>query len=86
MSQDNLKEEYEKICQEVLKEDHLRFCGLISGKGELMTGGFRVGITPLENDEEQKKMFQLLKFSGSTGIILFISLPNMARSIIRTAF
>ena len=60
MSHDNLREEYEKICQDVLNEEHLRFCGLISGKGELITGGFRDGVTPLENDEDQKKMFQEL--------------------------
>ncbi len=60
MFDENLKEEYQKICQEVLKEDNLRFCGLISREGELITGGFRDGITPMENDEEQKKMFQEL--------------------------
>ena len=60
MSYDNLKEEYEKTCQDILKEEYLRFCGLISAKGELITGGFRKAVTPMENDEEQRKMFQEL--------------------------
>ncbi|MCV0401009.1 MAG: hypothetical protein K5777_03380 [Nitrosopumilus sp.] len=41
-------------------EPEIRFCGLIDSDGELITGQFKTGIIPLENDSRRRQMFQEL--------------------------
>ena len=41
-------------------EPEIRFCGLIDSTGELITGQFKTGIIPLENDSRRRQMFQEL--------------------------
>ncbi len=48
---------YESKCQKMLDEDEIRFAGIISEDGNLVSGGFKKGITPLENDEARLKSF-----------------------------
>ncbi len=48
---------YENKCQKMLDEDEIRFAGIINEDGTLVSGGFKKGITPLENDEARLKSF-----------------------------
>ena len=55
-SQGNLQF-YDEKCTSLLDEDEIRFAGIINEHGELISGGFKVGITPLEGDESKLKSF-----------------------------
>jgi len=55
MSETN--EIYDNRCQKMLDEDEIRFAGIINEDGVLVSGGFKKGITPLENDEAKLKSF-----------------------------
>ena len=48
---------YENKCQKMLDEDEIRFAGIINEDVNLVSGGFKKGITPLENDEARLKPF-----------------------------
>jgi len=48
---------YDNKCQKMLDEDEIRFAGIINEDGNLVSGGFKKGITPLENDEAKLKSF-----------------------------
>jgi len=48
---------FEKKCNELLKDKDIRFAAIIDEEGKLLTGGFKEGITPLENDETKLKDF-----------------------------
>ncbi len=56
MSETNY-EIYENKCQKMLDEDEIRFAGIITEDGNLVSGGFKKEITPLENDEAKLKSF-----------------------------
>ncbi|MEO9309370.1 MAG: DUF6659 family protein [Nitrososphaera sp.] len=51
---------FEQKCQELLKFDEIRFAGLIDQKGRLVAGGFKEGVTPLEDAAERQKMYMEL--------------------------
>ena len=53
-------EEIQKKINDILVEPEIRFCGLIDSSGQLIAGGFRKGVVPLETDERRKQMFQEL--------------------------
>ncbi len=42
---------YESKCSQLTQEKEIRFAGIIDEQGKLLVGGFKPGITPLENDE-----------------------------------
>ena len=44
----------------LLSEKQIRFAGLINNLGKLVAGGFKKGITPLEDEAEQRKMYMEL--------------------------
>ena len=48
---------YDEKCTRLLDEDEIRFAGIINEHGELISGGFKVGLTPLERDESKLKSF-----------------------------
>ena len=48
---------YDEKCQRLLDEDEIRFSGIINEDGKLISGGFKKGITPLEEDESRLKSF-----------------------------
>ena len=81
MSNIDLKKEYQEKCDEILKDPEIRFCGLIDSNGELIAGGFKQGITPLETDNDRKKTFQELasrvasrkKFDSNLGRVKYSS-------------
>ncbi|MCH7560834.1 MAG: hypothetical protein IIC67_05620 [Thaumarchaeota archaeon] len=44
-------------CNRLLKESEIRFAGIVDKNGKLITGGFKEGITPYENDETKLQSF-----------------------------
>jgi len=51
---------FQQKCNLLLKEDEVRFAGLINNMGKLVVGGFREGILPYEDEAERQKMFMEL--------------------------
>ncbi len=56
MSETNY-EIYDNKCQKMLDEDEIRFAGIINENGNLVSGGFKKEIIPLENDDAKLKSF-----------------------------
>lgn len=48
---------YDEKCNKLLEEDEIRFAGIINDVGKLVSGGFKKGITPLEDDETRLQSF-----------------------------
>jgi hypothetical protein len=48
---------YDNKCQRLLEENEIRFAGIINSEGKLVSGGFKKGITPLEEDETRLESF-----------------------------
>ena len=48
---------YNEKCTRLLEEDDIRFAGIIDENGDLISGGFKKGLTPLEGDETRLKSF-----------------------------
>ena len=53
-------EKFEQKCDKLLELDEIRFAGLINNMGRLEAGGFKKGVTPLEDDAERQKMYMEL--------------------------
>ncbi len=51
---------FEQKCNRLLQEDEIRFAGLINSMGRLVAGGFKEGITPLEDEADRQKMYMEL--------------------------
>lgn len=51
---------FQQKCDRLLKEDEIRFAGVINSMGRLVVGGFKDGIIPLESDAERQKMYMEL--------------------------
>jgi len=53
--------EYEKVCDLVKKIDSkIRFAGIINEKGNLVAGGMKKNITPLESEKDDEMLFMEL--------------------------
>jgi len=48
---------YDEKCKKLLNENEIRFAGILDDVGELISGGFKEGLTPLETDETKLKSF-----------------------------
>jgi len=48
---------YEDKCKKLLDEEEIRFAGIINESGKLISGGFKKGIIPLEDDESRLQSF-----------------------------
>ena len=48
---------YDDKCQKILEEEEIRFAGIINESGNLVSGGFKKDINPLEGDEAKLKSF-----------------------------
>jgi predicted regulator of Ras-like GTPase activity (Roadblock/LC7/MglB family) len=48
---------YDQKCELLLKEPEVRFAGIIDKMGNLIAGGLKDGIKPLEDETEIRKMF-----------------------------
>jgi len=44
-------------CKDLFDEDEIRFAGIINEVGQLVSGGFKQGLVPLEADEVKLKSF-----------------------------
>jgi len=51
---------YDQKCKKLVDYDEIRFAGLINDMGHLVAGGFKPGISPLEDDAERRKMYMEL--------------------------
>jgi len=61
MSNQNTKFQiYDIRCKDLLDEDEIRFAGIINEAGNLIYGGFKKGILPLESN--QAKLESFMKF------------------------
>lgn len=47
-------------CDFLLLQEEIRFAGFINNMGRLVAGGFKEGITPLEDEPERQKMYMEL--------------------------
>lgn len=48
---------YEENCDRLLEEDEIRFAGIVSDAGKILSGGFKEGLTPLERDPSKLQSF-----------------------------
>ena len=51
---------FEQKCNLLLQENEIRFAGFINSMGRLVAGGFKEGVTPLEDEAERQKMYMEL--------------------------
>ena len=58
LSNQNIKFQiYDIRCKDLLDEDGIRFAGIINEVGNLIYGGFKKGILPLESDQAKLELF-----------------------------
>ncbi len=57
MTKEMTSQLYDEKCEQLLKENEIRFAGIINDQGKLISGGFKKGITPLEGDETKLQSF-----------------------------
>ena len=57
VTNDDVRESMQKLCQSILELDNLRFVGLINKQGKLFAGGFKEGIVPYEDDKKRRKTY-----------------------------
>ncbi len=58
MSNQNTKFQiYDIRCKDLLDDDEIRFAGIINEAGDLIYGGFKKGILPLESDQTKLESF-----------------------------
>jgi len=48
---------YDQKCKILLKENGIRFAGIVNKEGKLVLGGFKEGLVPYENDETKLQAF-----------------------------
>ena len=51
---------YQQDCKRLLQEPEIRFAGVINPMGHLIAGGMKEGLTPLEDEEDRRKMYMEL--------------------------
>ena len=61
ITEEKIHASMQRLCDDVLDLDDIRFAGLISNSGNLYAGGFNEGITPYEDDEKRRLMY--MKFT-----------------------
>ena len=47
----------ENLCHTLCNEPKIRFCGVINSLGRMVTGGFRDGIKPLDNEDQRRMLY-----------------------------
>ena len=53
-------ENYVKLqndCSELLRDEQIRFAGVINKMGNLVAGGFKEGVKPFQNDAKQRMLY-----------------------------
>ena len=74
---------FQQKCDILLQEDEIRFAGLINGMGRLVAGGFKKGVSPLEDDAERQKMYMELALRVSMRMEFDYSLGKVKYSASR---
>ncbi len=54
---DNISNQFSDKCSKLLDEPEIRFSGIVDKDGNLVTGGFKEGLTPYEGDETRLQSF-----------------------------
>ncbi|MDG7054768.1 MAG: hypothetical protein JRZ95_05670 [Nitrososphaerota archaeon] len=57
---------YQQGCKRLLQEPEIRFVGVINPMGNLIAGGMKEGLTPLEDEEDRRKMYMELVLRVTT--------------------
>ena len=57
---------YETKCLQLTQEKEIRFAGIINEFGKLVTGGFKAGLSPLENNEN--KLDDFMEFASRVSL------------------
>ncbi len=57
---------YQQGCKRLLQEPEIRFAGVINSMGNLIVGGMKEGLTPLEDEEARRKMYMELVLRVTT--------------------
>ena len=57
MTKEIVNQMYDEKCDKLLTQTDIRFAGIINENGDLISGGFKKGLTPLEGDETKLKSF-----------------------------
>ena len=52
---------YHQGCKRLLQEPEIKFAGVINPMGILIGGGMKEGLTPLEDEEDRRKVSVVLK-------------------------
>lgn len=58
--------QYAEKCNKLLEEPEIRFAGIVDKDGQLISGGFKEGLTPYEGDETRLQSF--LEFVSQASI------------------
>jgi len=48
---------YVEKCNQLLSESEIRFAGIVDKNGQLISGGFKEGLIPYEDDETRLQSF-----------------------------
>ena len=59
-------EKYQMQCEKILSEPEIRFVGIISEMGKLITGSFKKEIIPLQDDSERQTLYMELALRVAT--------------------
>jgi len=57
MSDDSKYKLYREKCLEIQREDDIRFAAIVDADGQIVAGGQREGVPPLEDDEAKLQSF-----------------------------
>ncbi|NDB51160.1 MAG: hypothetical protein EB161_03205 [Nitrosopumilaceae archaeon] len=57
---------YETKCKQLINEKEIRFAGIIDESGKLIAGGFKEGLSPLENNEN--KLDDFMEFASRVSL------------------
>jgi len=58
--------QFEEKCQNLLKEPEIRFAGIVNHMGNLVVGGMKQGMKPLEDEADMRKLYMELILRVST--------------------
>ena len=58
--QSNLNSEFEKICDDLIKDPEIRFAGYLDSTGKMISGGLKDGLVPRLNEEQFQSVCQEL--------------------------
>ena len=59
--------DYDAKCKKLCEEKEIRFAGIIDEEGNLVAGGFKKGLVPLENDK--KRLEEFMKFVSNFSLL-----------------